>query len=257
VRLSHHRAGSGEPLVLLHGIGMEWRAWLPLIERLVPERDVIAIDLPGFGGSRALPAGTAPDAAALAVAVAAFLDELGIDRPVVGGLSLGGLVGLELAKRGRARAVVAISPAGFASTIENVGIRAHLRLDLLAGRRAPGLAVALMPRPRGRALLLAGMIGHPGNVPVADAQAMWRALATSTAFEETLAQIRPRWFEHGERIDVPVAILWGTRDRLLNKRQAKRAAAAIPGARSVPLPGGGHIPFWDAPDAIVRELLAA
>jgi pimeloyl-ACP methyl ester carboxylesterase len=109
VQLHHYRAGSGEPLVLIHGVGSQWQMWKPVLAALERERDVIAVDLPGFGGSPTLPIGVRPSAAALAGAVAEFLDSLGIERPVVGGNSLGGWVALELAARGRARAVVAVS----------------------------------------------------------------------------------------------------------------------------------------------------
>src|SRR3954449_1384611 len=108
------RAAAGEPVVLIHGVGSQWQVWQPLLPALEREREVIALDLPGFGGSPSLPIGVVPNAAALTDAVAGFMDELGVERPVIGGNSLGGWIALELAARGRARAVVAVSPAGFA-----------------------------------------------------------------------------------------------------------------------------------------------
>src|SRR3954466_11362232 len=119
MQLSHQRSGSGESVVLIHGVGSFGQAWKPVIEAMHGERDVIALDLPGFGGSPTLPIGAVPDARALADAVADFLSELDLERPVVGGNSLGGWVELELARRGRARAVVGVSPAGFASPLES------------------------------------------------------------------------------------------------------------------------------------------
>src|SRR2546423_4512162 len=106
--LAHHRAGDGEPVVLIHGVGSQWQVWQPLLPALEREREVIAVDLPGFGESASLPIGVVPNATALADVVAAFMDELGIDRPLIGGNSLGGWIALELAKRERARAVVAV-----------------------------------------------------------------------------------------------------------------------------------------------------
>src|SRR4051794_39622459 len=98
VRLNHHREGSGEPLVLIHGVGSQWQVWSPLIPLLAPHRDVIALDLPGFGESPLLPGGVEPDPYALTDAVVQFLDELGLERPPVVGNSLGGLIALELAR---------------------------------------------------------------------------------------------------------------------------------------------------------------
>lgn len=53
------RMGSGPPLLLIHGIGHRWQAWEPVLDRLTEQHDVIAVDLPGFGGSP-LPAGGTP-----------------------------------------------------------------------------------------------------------------------------------------------------------------------------------------------------
>src|SRR5207244_3324062 len=71
--LNHVRRGAGEPVVLIHGIGSYWRMWEPILDRLAEERDVIAVDLPGFGDSPPLPSGTQPSVSALTDAVGAFL----------------------------------------------------------------------------------------------------------------------------------------------------------------------------------------
>src|SRR5690348_1989590 len=111
--LSHHRVGRGEPLVLLHGIGSQWQVWRPLFDLLAPHREVIAVDLPGFGDSPALADGETPTPQRFAEKVIELMDELGVERPAVGGNSLGGWVALEIARHGRARAAVPMSPAGF------------------------------------------------------------------------------------------------------------------------------------------------
>ena len=58
MRLNYHRAGHGEPLVLIHGIGSQWQVWAPVLDRLEAERDVVALDLPGFADSPSPPPGT-------------------------------------------------------------------------------------------------------------------------------------------------------------------------------------------------------
>ena len=113
MQLNHHRAGSGEPLVLIHGIGSRWQVWEPILDRLASEREVIALDLPGFAGSPVPPPGTPAGVPSLTLLVGEFLDELGLDRPHVAGNSLGGWIALELAKLGRVRSATAHSPAGF------------------------------------------------------------------------------------------------------------------------------------------------
>ncbi|MDQ6606442.1 MAG: alpha/beta fold hydrolase, partial [Actinomycetota bacterium] len=95
--LSHRRIGSGPPLVLIHGIGSRWQVWDPVFEPLARAREVIAIDLPGFGASPPPPPGTRAGAGSLTRLVAQFLDELGLQAPHVAGNSLGGQIALELA----------------------------------------------------------------------------------------------------------------------------------------------------------------
>lgn len=113
VRVAYERTGSGEPLLLLHGIGHHLRAWDPVTRILAAEREVIAVDLPGFGTSPALPDGVPYDLATVGRVLGAFCAELGLDRPHVAGNSLGGLLALELGRTELVRSVTALSPAGF------------------------------------------------------------------------------------------------------------------------------------------------
>jgi pimeloyl-ACP methyl ester carboxylesterase len=257
MKLAHTRTGSGKPVVLIHGVGSFAQAWKPVIDAMRGERDVIALDLPGFGASPTLPIGVVPDARALAGAVADFLSELGIERPVVGGNSLGGWVALELARRGRARAVVGVSPAGFATPLESKAARAQLRAAWRSAQRTPALTEQLLRRPRGRVLALGNIVGRPERTPPAEAIAATRNLAASPGFDGTVNVIAKDRLTDGDEIDAPVTLVWGTRDMILFPWQAKRALRELPRARLVPLQGAGHVPMWDEPEAIARELLSA
>jgi pimeloyl-ACP methyl ester carboxylesterase len=256
MQLAHHRGGAGEPIVLIHGVGSHWQVWQPVIPALEREREVIALDLPGFGGSPSLPIGVVPNAAALADAVAGFLDSLGIERPVVGGNSLGGWIALQLAARGRARAVVAVSPAGFAEGWERAAGRFQL-MSAWRGARMRGVVEWMVRRPGTRAIAYGSLMGKPRKTPPADALAASRNLAASVAFTNTVATLTRDRFEEAAQVQVPVTLMWGTRDLVLFPWQAKRALRELPNARLVPLEGAGHVPTWDDPDAIVRELIAA
>jgi pimeloyl-ACP methyl ester carboxylesterase len=256
VQLAHHRGGAGEPVVLIHGVGSQWQVWEPVLAALERERDVIAVDLPGFGDSPSLPVGVVPGAPALAQAVADFLDELGIERPVIGGNSLGGWIGLELAKRGRARAVVALSPAGFADGWEQIAGRFQL-MNAWRGAQMRGVVEWMARRPGTRAIAYGALMGRAKRLPPAAALAASRNLASSVAFTNTVAVITRDRFRGAEQVNVPVTLLWGTRDLVLFPWQAQRALRELPDARLVKLPGAGHVPTWDDPDAIVRELLSA
>ena len=103
MHLNYYRAGSGEPLVLIHGLGLRWQTWEPVLPRLTAERDVVVIDLPGFADSPPPPPGAPASIASLSRLVGEFLDQLGLERPHVAGNSLGGWLSLELAQLGRAR----------------------------------------------------------------------------------------------------------------------------------------------------------
>src|SRR5947209_4917042 len=98
MQVNYHRTGSGEPLLLIHGIAMRWQYWEPVLPRLATERDVIAIDLPGFGDSPMPAPGTPPGPESLTRLVAGFLHSIGVERPHAAGNSLGGWIALELAK---------------------------------------------------------------------------------------------------------------------------------------------------------------
>jgi len=255
--LNHYRRGDGEPLVLIHGIGSRWQIWEPVVDALVAQREVIAIDLPGFGASSMPPPGTPPGAESLGSLVLEFLDEIGLQRPHCAGNSLGGLIALELAKRGRVRSACALSPAGFANTAEAVGARASLWIAVRAARRVAPRADALLASRIGRRLALGLFVARPARLSPAAAAADVRGLANAPWFDETLPTIRHKAFTGGERVEVPVTVAWGTKDRLLLPRQTKRAAREIPSARIVRLEGCGHVPTYDDPELVARVLLEA
>jgi pimeloyl-ACP methyl ester carboxylesterase len=142
--LNHYRAGSGDPLVLVHGIGSRWQIWEPVLGALAAEYDVLALDLPGFGDSPMPPPGTPPGVDSLTSLVEQFLGEVGFDWPHVAGNSLGGLIALELARHGVARSATALSPAGFASPAETAYARGSLWLGVRSGC-SPGPACAAWP----------------------------------------------------------------------------------------------------------------
>jgi pimeloyl-ACP methyl ester carboxylesterase len=255
VQLNFHREGTGEPLVLLHGIGSRWEIWKPVLGLLTPQRDVLAVDLPGFAGSPMPPGPPPAGTDSLTRLISAWLDTLGLERPHVAGNSLGGLISLELAKRGRVRSATALSPAGFFNRPDAARARAALWLGVRAARRASPRAEAMMrPRVR-RRVALGALVAHPTRIPADDAAASLRALAAAPWFDATLRAIASERFVGGERITVPVTIAWGANDHLLPPRQARRAATAIPHARLIELTGCGHVPTYDDPKQVAGVLL--
>ena len=251
--LAHERRGSGEPLVLVHGIGSQWQVWEPVLDALARERDVIAVDLPGFGDS---PPGDGPmTAAGHADAVAGLLDELGLESAHVAGNSLGGGIALELGRTGRARSVTCLSPVGFWNEREQGYSRASLRLSVRAARALAPVAPAVCATGMGRTLAFGQVVARPWRIPAPEAVGALRNLAASPGFERTLDGFTGWRFHDGEQIDCPVTIAWAQRDWLLIPRQANRARRALPQARHVTLTGCGHVPTWDDPDQVAKVLL--
>ncbi|MFI1970834.1 alpha/beta hydrolase [Streptomyces cinnamoneus] len=251
----YERLGDGEPLVLLHGIGHHLQAWDPVVGVLAAERDVIAVDLPGFGASPALPDGVAYDLRGVTPVLRAFFEALGLDRPHVAGNSLGGILALALGHEKLVRSVTALSPGGFWTEAERrwaFGMLTGMRQGAL---RLPERAVAALARTAaGRAALVSTIYTRPGRRSPDAVVAETRALREATGFEATLAAGRAVRFTH-DVPDMPVTIAWGTGDRLLLPRQGVRAKKVIPGARLVRLPGCGHVPMSDDPALVARVIL--
>ncbi|MET7683789.1 alpha/beta fold hydrolase [Streptomyces sp. NPDC005423] len=255
VTVSYARVGRGEPLLLLHGIGHHRQAWDPVVDILATERDVIAVDLPGFGASPALPDGLTYDLATSAAVFGAFCETLRLDRPHVAGNSLGGLMALELGREKLVRSVTALSPAGFWSETERrYAFGVLLTMRQLARRMPLPLVRRLARTTAGRTALTSTIYAHPGRRSPEAVVAETLALVNATGFDETLrAGAAVRFTD--DVSGLPVTVAWGTRDRLLLRRQGVRAKRILPRARLVRLPGCGHVPMNDDPALVARVLL--
>jgi pimeloyl-ACP methyl ester carboxylesterase len=220
--------------------------WDPVVDALARDRDVIAVDMPGFGGSRVLDRGSPASPSALAAEIGRFLAGLGVDRPHVAGNSLGGWVALELALAGGARSVTAIAPAGLWR-----GALAPKRsaARVLARAALPVLSPLLATRAGRRAALM-GSAAHPERIPPAAARRLVRAYALAPGFRAASDAMRAGAFRGLGQIEVPVTLVWPEHDRLV-----ARPAHLPPQVRNVVLGGCGHMPTWDDPDAVARVLL--
>jgi len=254
--LNHDRRGAGEPLVLVHGIGSQWPVWCPILDRLEAERDVISVDLPGFGGTPS--DGTAPSVEGFAGRLERFFAEIGLDRPHVAGNSMGGGIALELARRGAVRSATALSPIGFWTPPERAFCQRSLRAARAGGRALAPLVPAAMSNPVTRSLLLAQLVGRPWRTPAADAVTAMGALVAAPGFDDALAAFDHHVFHDPAQLaEVPVTVAWGQRDALLiHGRQAPRARRMLPRARHVTLVGCGHVPFNDDPEQVATVVLA-
>jgi len=254
-RLAYDRSGRGEPLILLHGQGFSRRSFDPLVPALAARRDVIAVDLPGHGGSPRQPKGAGNAPRDLAVAVAELLDELELPTVHVAGNSIGGWVALELATLGRARTVTALAPAGLWRRSAPLHIRGGIRLARLNAKIVHRLFPDA-PRTRiGRALAASQVSGHPFRMPYEPARDAVHAMAAAPGFRETLRALEKDRFSGGAAITVPVTVAFGTRDRVLLPRAARRRDQLPEQTRWVRLRGCGHVPMIDDPAATADLLL--
>lgn len=165
--LDFDRAGAGEPLLLLHGIGTTRDDFSALMPRLAAEFDVLAVDLPAHGDSPPIdsvtdPAiGSVPTVAALTDVLEADLDAHGLHRVHILGNSLGGRLGIELARRGRARSVVALAPSGLAGPPERVYLGLLMGSARIITRSIRPFIGTLARSRAGRAALLAAFRARP------------------------------------------------------------------------------------------------
>ena len=249
--LHHVRRGSGPPLVLLHGLGMDWQGWGPVLDGLAASREVIAVDLPGHGASPMLD--RRPDCYALTDAVQALI---GDTRPAVAGVSTGGGIALELARRGAVSSATAISPIGFWTDAERKWCQESLRNQARLGPALRPIAPALARNPVARTLQFGQVFGRPWKLPADVAVRTLDTFLGTPGFEATNDAFDHYVFTRGEQLaGVPVTVLWGSHDWLLLPRCGRRVPRVIPHARLTWLEGCGHIPFWDDTELVTRLVL--
>ncbi len=105
------REGHGPPLLLVHGLGGSWRSWSPILPALADHREVVAVDLPGHGASPAeADSGTF---GGLAASLERFILAEAMENVAAVGSSMGARLVLEMSRRGRVGAAVALDPGGF------------------------------------------------------------------------------------------------------------------------------------------------
>ncbi|MFG1945342.1 alpha/beta fold hydrolase [Nonomuraea sp. NPDC048826] len=252
--LTFTRGGRGEPLVLLHGIGASKSAWRPVLDGLAERFDVIAVDLPGFGDSPELPAGVEPVPAALAAAVAAFLDRLGIGTFHIAGHSLGAWVALETAKLREARSVTLLCPAGLWGRRSPWYAQAGIWASRWLTRKATGPMLRAVSTAAGRTAVLGQTHGRPWALDAGHARDTILAMARCPGFEATMRAASGRRFLDGAGITAPVTVAFGARDLILPTRGSRRLDQLPPTVRTVTLRRCGHVPMNDDPAAVIDAI---
>lgn len=251
------RAGQGEPLLLLHPFMMCHDAWADVVPRLSDKYDVVAMTLPGhWGGPPLRRRGVSLHA--YADGVEEFLDGLGWETCHIAGNSMGGWLSFELARRGRARSVTAIAPAG--------GWARWSVNQFVIGAKFLVLApMAFLGRVTGdlgchlaflRNFFLKVVSHDVAAVPRERANNFIRATTRCPSFLPYLwADLRQGGVQGLDEVTVPVQILLCQKDWLVPpKRYSRVYLESLPEATVATLPGVGHVPMLENPD-LVAELI--
>jgi pimeloyl-ACP methyl ester carboxylesterase len=246
--LAYTRTGIGEPLVLLHPLGANRQVWRPLFPYLTSEREVITLDLPGFGNSPELTGERPPTPSRLAVSVVKAIEALGFEDGAahLAGNSIGGWVALEAAAAGHAASVTAIAPAGLWSA----ALLPKPQVARQIARAASPIIGPAMRSARLRQAALAGSIHRPERVTAAEATNLIRSYAQAPGMVAVNRAMRANRFERLADIQVPVTLAWCEYDKLIERPRTLPA-----NVNEVWLRGCGHVPMWDDPQAVARALL--
>lgn len=254
-----YRAGRGEPVVLLHGFTGTWHHWRPVLGELAARYEVIAPTLAGHAGGPPLELAESSTIARAADHLEGHLDDLGVTTAHFVGNSMGGALSLELAKRGRARSVVALSPGAVweIGSAEPARIAAFFARQVRLTRATAGQADRLLARPGARRLALRDIMRHGELVAPADAVDLMRTSVRCQVIDEVLTALRAgeAHLDGLDQIRSPTRVAWAQHDRILPMAlHAPRARREIPGLDYVVMPGVGHVPMWDDSRLVVRTI---
>lgn len=175
------------------------------------------------------------------------------------GHSAGGWTALELARENRAKAVVALTPAGLwrrhSPVMTDIALNANWRL----GRVSRRLTLRALESRWVRAVSLRSISAQPGSVPAEVAIANARAAIATEAFPRHFRETRRLRFSGGREMDVPVRVIWGERDRIALAGKSRSVDELPPQTQVETWSRCGHMLMWDAPDRLVaaaRDLLS-
>lgn len=239
--VAYREAGSGPPLVLLHGFLCDSRCWRPQLSNLSDSFHVVAWDAPGAGASADPP--ETFTTASYANCLAGFLDALGIERAHVLGLSWGGILAQEFFRLHPARLgslVLADTYAGWKGSLPEAAWKERLATclrdaggppDDLVAKFVPGVFTAAAPPS----------LRDEFSAIVAEFHPVGFRLMSLSSAEADMRDLLPR-------IDVRTLLLWGEDDRRSPPDVAAQFHAAIPGAELAIIPDAGHLSNMEQPE---------
>lgn len=248
--ISSYVLGTGDPLLLLHGLGGSKITWLPLLGPLSQDHRVIVPDLPGHGGSGKPRTEYSPKF--YARVIRKLMDEFEVDQAVVIGNSMGGRVALELALRSpeRVSALALLAPA-----VPGFRWRYVLGFTRVFPTEWGGIPFPL--REKWMEVAIRRLFADPARLPSSAYSAaagefirIYRDPVARMAFFSTLRHLvaeRPEPFYSSlRRIKQPTLVAFGEQDRLVAPRLGVRLAQHLANSEYVALPRCGHVPQFEA-----------
>lgn len=256
MNMHHTRTGHGKPLLLVHGLGGSIRSWDTIMPSLAQTREVIALDLPGHGNTaREADSGTFDG---LARSLDQWLDAEGLAGIDMVGSSMGARLVLEMARRGRGGAVVALDPGGFWQGWERTFFRTTITASIGLVRTLRPALPAISRNIAGRTALMIQLSARPWALDPALIAHELQSFADTSTFDALVKDLADGPNQQGPaKTSGPVVIGWGRKDRLCLPQQAERAMAAFPTATLHWFEQSGHFPMWDQPQESVRMILNA
>src|SRR5271163_2317520 len=247
----YQRAGTGRPLLLLHGLIGSARNWRQNIRFLSRHSSVYAVDLFNMGESERVP-GLDAGLEATADRLAAYMDALDLDEADIAGHSHGGAVAMMFAARhpDRVRRLILFAPANPFCDLGHQLIRFYqTKFGMWFAKQIPSFPRML------KATALSRMYGDPSRVSVGALEGYTEGLLIPGTMDHVL-QIVQRWF-----VDMgllrsalagiaakPILLIWGDRDRAVGLPSGHELQKLLPQSRLMVLPGVGHIAFDEMPE---------
>lgn len=250
---------AGQTLILIHGFAASLHAWEPWVQRLSGDYRIVTLDLPGHGLTRA-PDDYIPSTAQSVAVVDQIAAQLGLTRFVIGGNSMGGGVAWNyaLAHPDRLDGLVLVASAGWP--------------DPDRGREGAPLVFRLLANPVGRAVLRSADPGAFAEKGLKQAY-LDESLVTQTVLDRYVDLARApghRAILTGGRggpppavtpetfkaIRAPTLVMTGEQDAIIPADHSRGLASAIPGAKLIIYPDGGHVPMEQLPDRSAADLRA-
>jgi 4,5:9,10-diseco-3-hydroxy-5,9,17-trioxoandrosta-1(10),2-diene-4-oate hydrolase len=258
-RMHYLHAGSGRPMLLIHGLVGSSANWRRNIGPLAQRASVYAIDQVNMGKSQRV-AGLDPSFEATADRIAAMMTALGIEEADIAGHSHGGAIALMLAARhpGRVRSLILFAPANPFSDLSDLLVRVYTTpLGGMAASIAP-----YFPEPLHR-FALGRMYGDPSRITDCSLPGYIDGLRVRGTVPHILAIVR-LWFADMAKLKaalprvsaVPTQLIWGDRDRAVSLVSGEMLNRELGESEMTVVPGGGHVLFEEMPEESNRIMLA-